>query len=56
MSPEKCVKCGEPASGYAKINNLRYCHGDDLAISCYQLAQWAEQSEAWLEWTEEEDA
>lgn len=35
--PEKCARCGMVAVGYARINDDRYCHGDDQRPSCYEL-------------------
>ncbi len=40
--PEKCALCGMVAVGYARINNDRYCHGDDQEMSCYEQASVAE--------------
>lgn len=41
--PDKgaCALCGrEPATGFATIGGLRYCHGDfDPAPTCYMRAQ-----------------
>ncbi len=43
--PEKCALCGMVAVGYARINDDRYCHGDDTAendMTCYEQASVAE--------------
>lgn len=33
-----CARCGEPATGYAYIGDVRYCHPDDPAKpDCYTL-------------------
>jgi len=37
--PEKCKRCGMVATGYARINDDRYCHGDDSdGPTCYEQA------------------
>lgn len=33
-----CYLCGRPAAGLASINDVRYCHGDGPAPTCYELA------------------
>ncbi len=40
MDTEECAFCGHPARGYARIGDLRYCHGDEPGPSCYEQAQW----------------
>ena len=32
--PTDCAACGQPAEGFAMINDQRYCHPDD-GPSCY---------------------
>lgn len=39
MSAPACARCGNPATGYATINDDRYCHGDEPRPSCYEQAQ-----------------
>lgn len=42
MSDVRCTFCGNPATGFATINDNRYCHGDDdCEPTCYESAQWA---------------
>lgn len=42
MSKQACGLCGkDPASGWAKIGDVRYCHGDfDPDPTCYMASQW----------------
>jgi hypothetical protein len=38
-TPDVCGLClKDPAEGYAKIGAIRYCHGDNDEITCYQRA------------------
>lgn len=37
---ERCVRCGNEATGLATINDARYCHGDDERPSCYEQQGW----------------
>lgn len=39
MSQPICAFCGQPAKGFAQINNDRYCH-EDARPDCFQKAQW----------------
>jgi len=41
MNPEGvlCGRCGQPVTGWAFINGIRYCH-DDETPSCYEKASW----------------
>lgn len=35
-----CAHCGNEATGFAMIDDERYCHGDeDRSPTCYELAQ-----------------
>lgn len=34
----RCPQCGEEPAGYANIDGVRYCHGDERP-SCYERAQ-----------------
>lgn len=35
----RCVRCGKPPTGFATINDARYCHGDaDERPTCYEAA------------------
>lgn len=38
---ESCGFCGiDPAKGYATLNAIRFCHGDeDTSPTCYERAQ-----------------
>ena len=36
----KCGRCGEEAKGFATINDVRYCHTDEVYHDCYQQARW----------------
>lgn len=40
-SKQSCGLCGrDPAAGWAKIGDVRYCHGDlDTVPTCYMKAQ-----------------
>lgn len=38
---EKCGFCGGVADGYAWIDDIRYCHGDDVEVTCFMREQWA---------------
>lgn len=39
---EVCVRCGNPARGFAMIDQDRFCHGDeDDSPTCYEAEQWA---------------
>jgi len=41
MTEPPCGRCGKPATGFAAINDQRYCHGDDDETpTCYEVAQW----------------
>lgn len=47
----KCSHCGNPRpEGYAYINDLRYCHSDNIPVSCYQLAMWEAESDMMEGW------
>ena len=36
---DPCALCHKPATGYAYINDARYCHGDnDPSPTCYERA------------------
>lgn len=36
-----CHWCGNPqAEGHAWIDDIRYCHGDDVDVTCFMQAQW----------------
>lgn len=38
----KCKLCGKTATGYAFVNDDRYCHGDyDKTPTCYEQANWS---------------
>lgn len=54
-----CALCGATkASGWAWINDDRYCHSDSIIASCYQEAMWAMEAGVagdWLDWLEEVD-
>lgn len=41
MSAQVCGLCGrDPAAGFATINDVRYCHGDDdPEPTCYMRSQ-----------------
>ena len=40
-----CALCGEPAKGYATVNDVRYCHGDDdPSPTCYMRVRQADMS------------
>ena len=40
---EDCIWCRKPATGWAKINDARFCHGDDdESPTCYEKAQRAD--------------
>jgi hypothetical protein len=46
---ELCAHCGKIATGYARINEDRLCHGDDdPEPTCYMRASWKEIDK--LEW------
>lgn len=35
----QCGHCGLPATGWAWINDVRYCHGDEMEFpTCYEWA------------------
>lgn len=36
---ERCARCGQVARGSARINQDRFCHGDDQP-TCYMLESW----------------
>ena len=36
--PTHCASCGKPATGFAMINDQRFCHPDD-GPSCYMGGQ-----------------
>lgn len=43
-----CHWCGEPqAPGHAWIDDLRYCHGDDVDVTCFMLAQYEKVDDVW---------
>lgn len=38
----RCGLCGERATGFAEVDGVRYCHGDDEPDpTCYMLASWS---------------
>lgn len=42
-----CKRCGEPADGYAQINDDWFCHPDDEARpDCYSLTRFIPVDEA----------
>lgn len=41
-----CSYCGaEDAEGLAFVGEQRFCHGDDVEVTCYMLATWHLQGE-----------
>lgn len=43
---DKCANCGiERAEGWAFINDVRYCHGDSIFPSCYEMVMWGVEEE-----------
>lgn len=37
---KKCARCGKVPDGHAWIDDLRYCHGDDVDVTCFMQEQW----------------
>ena len=41
IQSETCGDCGRAATGFASINDVRFCHGDDdPAPTCYERNTW----------------
>lgn len=41
MSAQRCGLCGkDPAEGFASVNGVRFCHGDDDDTTCYMEDTW----------------
>lgn len=41
MAPiELCGLCSNQAEGWAWLDDVRYCHGDDVEVTCFMRAQW----------------
>lgn len=54
---DECNYCGaDVAEGWAWVNDLRFCHSDDLIANCYQNYLWAVESDDWLEWIDSQEA
>lgn len=55
MSKRRCGLCGrDPAAGFASIDDVFYCHGDDDEVpTCYMRSQGAYLPADWLarDWT-----
>lgn len=37
---KKCARCGEVPDGHAWIDDRRYCHGDDIDVTCFMIEQF----------------